>query len=127
MIHGLDHINIETRDLDKSVSFYRDVLGLEQGWRPDFGVPGAWMYTGDQPIIHLVVRDKINDGPTGAIHHLAVKASKLESFKARLEEYGLVFTETVVPDLHVTQVFVKDPNNVTLELNFYSDAVAQSA
>lgn len=121
MIGGLDHINIETTDLDTSVRFYQEVLGLERGWRPAFDVPGAWLYVDEQPVIHIVLRDSVSDGPTGAIHHVALKAADLESMTERLEQFGIAFAKTVVPDLSVTQLFIDDPNGVKLELNFYAD------
>lgn len=121
MIGGLDHVNIETTDLESSVRFYTEVLGLEVGWRPDFGVPGAWLYVDGQPIVHIVERDSIHSGPTGAIHHVALKAIGLDDTTKRLDAKGIAFTKTVVPDLSVTQLFVDDPNGVTLELNFYAD------
>ena len=121
MIGELDHVNIETTDLDASVRFYKRVLGLQQGWRPDFDVPGAWLYVDDQPIVHLVVRETINPAPTGPIHHVALKATGLKTMTERLERFDVQFTTTVVPDLDVTQLFVEDPNGVRLELNFYSE------
>lgn len=121
MIGGLDHINIETTDLDTSVRFYEDVLGLKAGWRPSFDVPGAWLYVDEQPVIHIVLREAINEGPTGAIHHVALKATGLDGMTERLERSGIAYAKTVVPDLGVTQLFVDDPNGVKLELNFYAD------
>ena len=41
----LDHFNIRTRKLADTVRFYEDVLGLENGDRPNFAFPGAWMYS----------------------------------------------------------------------------------
>lgn len=122
MIGGLDHINIETTDLDTSTRFYEQVLGMHSGWRPAFDVPGAWMYVDDHPIVHLVVRDSVHSAPTGAIHHVALKASGLDDMKKRLDEHGIAYAATVVPDLDVTQLFIDDPNGVKLELNFYADA-----
>ena len=122
MIGGLDHVNIETTDLDSSVRFYRDVLGLEVGWRPSFDVPGAWLYVDQQPVVHLVVRESAARGPTGAIHHVALKATGLDEMKNRLVDAGLSFDERIVPDLQVTQLFFDDPNGVKLELNFYDDS-----
>ena len=123
MIGGLDHINIETTQLESSVAFYRDLLGLRVGWRPPFDVDGAWLYADDQPIIHLAVRDSVHPPPTGAVHHISLKASGLDAARRKLEEWGLQFDVMVVPDLNVTQVFLDDPNGVKLELNFYEDAV----
>lgn len=121
MISGLDHINIETTDLEASVRFYEQLLGMHTGWRPSFDVPGAWLYVDDQPVIHLVLRESIHPGPTGAIHHVALKATGLDDMMQRLGQLGIEFSRTVVPDLKVTQLFIDDPNGVKLELNFYAD------
>lgn len=119
MIDALDHINIETIDLEKSVRFYTDLLGLEAGFRPTFDVEGVWLYSNEDPVIHLVLRNVINKGPTGAIHHVAFKARDCEVFKSRLKEMQVSYDLFVVPELNVTQIFVVDPNEVRLELNFY--------
>jgi catechol 2,3-dioxygenase-like lactoylglutathione lyase family enzyme len=43
-IIDFDHINIRTANVTAMTSFYAEVLGLEEGWRPDFSFPGAWLY-----------------------------------------------------------------------------------
>jgi len=48
------HFNIRTRKLDDTVRFYKDVLGLEKGDRPNFAFPGAWMYSEGKAVVHLV-------------------------------------------------------------------------
>ncbi len=40
-VEMLDHYTINTADVDTSVSFYVDVLGLRLGERPPFTFPGA--------------------------------------------------------------------------------------
>jgi catechol 2,3-dioxygenase-like lactoylglutathione lyase family enzyme len=120
MIDALDHINIETIDLDKSVRFYTALLELEIGNRPAFDAEGVWLYSGKEPLIHLVVRSVVNQGPTGAIHHVAFKARDCAAFEQRLKSMQLSYELFVVPDLNVTQIFVIDPNEVRLELNFYN-------
>ncbi len=42
-IHKLDHVNIRTSRLSEMVDWYRDILGLSSGKRPDFPFPGAWV------------------------------------------------------------------------------------
>jgi len=37
-----DHINIRTANVAAMTSFYTEVLGLEEGWQPDFSFPGSW-------------------------------------------------------------------------------------
>ena len=53
-IRGIDHINIGTHRLEETRAFFRDVLGLTEGWRPDFPFGGAWLYAGDGAVVHLV-------------------------------------------------------------------------
>jgi catechol 2,3-dioxygenase-like lactoylglutathione lyase family enzyme len=55
MITGLHHINLRAPAalLDTLRDFYRDVLGLTVGPRPDFGSEGYWLYAGGHPIVHL--------------------------------------------------------------------------
>ena len=60
-IKGLDHITVNVAELDASRRFYVDVLGLREGERPPFDSPGAWLYAGDRPIVHLVA---VEEGPT---------------------------------------------------------------
>ena len=53
-VTGLFHVAIKTNDLDATVNFYTDVLGMKLVHRPDFGFPGAWIAAGDSiPIIHI--------------------------------------------------------------------------
>ena len=53
-VTGLFHVAIKTNDLDATVKFYTDVLGMKLVHRPDFGFPGAWIAAGDNvPIVHI--------------------------------------------------------------------------
>jgi len=49
----IDHVTIATDDLETTVAFYRDVLGLVVGPRPAFPFAGAWLYANGRPIVHL--------------------------------------------------------------------------
>ena len=37
-VASLDHVNILTNDIDACRRFYIDILGFEEGFRPDFGL-----------------------------------------------------------------------------------------
>jgi glyoxylase I family protein len=54
-IQLLHHVAVPVSDLDRSISFYRDIIGLEQIVRPNFPFPGAWFRLADGQELHLIV------------------------------------------------------------------------
>ena len=117
-IGGLDHITVNTGDLDAALRFYVDVLGLRHGDRPAFDAPGAWLYAGDRPIVHLVGGRERPAATTGAFDHFAFQAADLAGVIARLKAADIAYELFAVPGLGRKQVFVEDPDGVRIELNF---------
>ena len=127
IITGLFHVAIKTRDLDTTLRFYCDVMGITQAPRPDFSFPGAWLAvptpTGSA-IVHIYAgRPAMGvDGQaplgTRAIDHLSLTASGYHAFITRLRAEGLEWREFLVPGTTLWQLFVHDPNGVMLELTF---------
>ena len=115
MISGLNHANISTARLEETIDFFVRVLGLHVGPRPNFSFGGAWLYAGDQPIIHLVERSAPRD-PDGAIDHVSLQVADLPAALRRLDSLGVPYRWTEIPDGFGRQAFVKDPNGVTIEL-----------
>lgn len=126
MLRNLNHFLVLARDLEATRDFYVEVLGLRDGERPPFKFPGYWLYLGEQAVVHLAARDgygdasgaEREDGGTGAIDHVAFEAAGRAEVEARLEARGLPVRHREVPGLGLHQIFVKDPNGVTIELNF---------
>src|SRR5258708_7464910 len=117
-IGGLDHVNIRTRDLERSQRFYKEVLGLRLGARPAFTFPGAWLYAGDRPIVHLVGDPKAPQGSKAAFDHVAFAASGMDAYAKRLEKADVAFETRVVPGAKRYQIFLADPDGVKVELQF---------
>ena len=117
-IDGLDHITLNVAELDASLVFYVDVLGLRQGHRPAFDSPGAWLYSGDRPIVHLVAGRAHGEASTGALDHVALRAEGLAAMVARLAAASIVHETFTVPGLGLKQIFVRDPDGVRIELTF---------
>jgi len=115
----LDHVNIHTANLAGTVDFYVDVIGLEQGARPTtLARPGAWLYCGGRPLIHLNENEQSRPGGTGPIDHVAFETEGYERVASKLTERGVAFQAKELPDFSIRQIFVHDPNGVKLELNF---------
>ncbi|MGJ4945621.1 VOC family protein [Bradyrhizobium sp. HKCCYLS1011] len=117
----LDHFNIRTRKLAETVGFYEEVLGLENGPRPNFAFPGAWMYSEGRPVVHLVDIAQTSEPQkpdSGVVHHVAFVSRGFAGMKARLAGKGMAFDARQVPGGELWQIFVRDPNGVMIELNY---------
>lgn len=126
---ALDHVNIITADLEGSARFYAELLELEARDAPPplTHENARWMYDeAGRAILHLnspaaprhYDRD-IRPGPTGALHHVALRCSGYGEILARLAGRGLAYRLNEVTAAGLRQIFVLDPNGVLLELNFF--------
>ena len=117
----LDHFNVRTRRLDETVRFYEDILGLQNGDRPNFSFPGAWMYSEGRPVVHLVDISPTSEPQkpdSGVVHHVAFASRDFNGMKQRLQSKGMAFDTRQVPGGELWQIFVRDPNGVMIELNY---------
>ena len=113
----IHHVNIRTRDLEATVAFYTDVVGLTNGWRPPFTFPGAWLYDGDKAAVHLTLLAKEPPYADAALDHVAFAYDALDPVLARLDGMKLNYTRPKpVPGTEIRQCFLRDPNGVTVEL-----------
>ena len=117
----LDHYNVSTRNLDDTVRFYREALGFVNGPRPPFDFPGAWLYSDGHPVLHLndiSPTDKPQRPDSCVIDHIAFGSRGFEAMKRHLAQQGIGFRVNEVPNSTRRQIFLTDPNNVLIELNY---------
>ncbi|MBV8243947.1 MAG: glyoxalase, partial [Hyphomicrobiales bacterium] len=104
-----------------TVRFYEEVLGLVNGPRPPFDFPGAWLYSEGHPVLHLndiSPTDKPQRPDSGVIDHIAFGSRGFDAIKKHLTGKGVSFRVNEVPNSSRRQIFLTDPNNVLIELNF---------
>jgi catechol 2,3-dioxygenase-like lactoylglutathione lyase family enzyme len=128
----LDHFLIQTTDMDATRDWWVDVLGLTVGAAPDFKFPVCWLYIGDTAVLHLTTggadvgdnrKDYLGQQSTategsGVLDHVAFHASGLKQMITHLKSRGVEFTQRMVDDQGLYQLFLLDPNGVKVELNF---------
>jgi catechol 2,3-dioxygenase-like lactoylglutathione lyase family enzyme len=119
---SLDHWNVYCKDLKATVRFYERYVGLKDGDRPPFNFPGAWLYAGEKPILHLVSETGRKDHGSGAIDHVAINCENIRGTIAQLKKDKMPFEGRKVPARPLQQVFVHDPDGVMIELNFWHEA-----
>jgi hypothetical protein len=62
---------------------------------------------------------EIGTDNTGVVDHIAFLATDPEAFNTRFEKLGLAARKRYFPEFKLYQMFVKDPNGLTIELNFH--------
>jgi catechol 2,3-dioxygenase-like lactoylglutathione lyase family enzyme len=118
MIHGPNHFTVIAEDLQRTVDFYVDIIGLEPGPRPDLGFAGAWLYGGGKPILHLYGDRPVPPGRAGVIDHMAFTAQGLRETKARFDQSGWKYDLRQQKGSGTWQLFCLDPNGAKVELDF---------
>jgi catechol 2,3-dioxygenase-like lactoylglutathione lyase family enzyme len=135
-VTGLNHYLIVAKNLERTKKFYQDVLGLDLAERPDFGFPGYWLKLGDEICVHLASQDpnKIRDmfllkkhpkGTTGSgsVDHIAFLAQNPSAVRERIQRNKVEMHFRSFPDAKLFQIFLKDPDDITIELNFLGEVI----
>lgn len=135
----LNHYFVRTNDLERSRGFYCDVLGFEVMPRPDFPFPGYWLGVNGRIQVHmgphgipnsdlyyLGTTPKSATDNTGVVDHIAFLATDPESFAKRFDTLGLPTRKRYFAEFKLFQMFVKDPDGLTVELNFHGIEVEPS-
>jgi len=115
----INHVSINARDLQESVSFYVELLGAEPIPTPNFGLPVQWLALG-RTQLHLFERDL---QPTSH-HHLGITVEDLAEPYAVAERRGALEREAFGNHLielpgDVVQLYLRDPAGNLVELDMY--------
>lgn len=119
MLTAFDHVNICTRNLDRMIAWYGDILGLRPGARPPFAFEGAWLYIGDSAVVHLVQvdTDPRSGGDLG-LEHFAFRATGMRKFRENLDARGIDYTIDPVPDFPIVQINLHDVDGNHIHVDF---------
>lgn len=130
-LHLLEHFLVMTDDVVATRNFYRDVLDFQEGFRPELGFLGYWLYLGAIPVIHIAdwntytSHSRQLDIPvttpaasTGVFDHVAFNGTDASEMIKKLTILGIAFHCNEVPEIGLTQLFLNDPNGLKLELNY---------
>ena len=129
----IEHFLVAADDIDATRDWYARVLGMRSGPHPDFGFPVHWMYLGDTDVVHIGPSAKSADenqkkylgrtsqdqgAGTGAIDHIAFRASGLRAMLEHLKREKIDFTRRRASGQALFQLFFYDPNGIKIELNY---------
>ena len=117
-ITEMNHFTVLTDDLDRTRAFYVGLLGLREGPRPPLGFPGAWLYTGDRPVLHVIAGRELPKERRGVLDHMAFSARGLTDITERLDAAGIAYDLRRQAESRMWQLFTFDPNGARVELDF---------
>jgi catechol 2,3-dioxygenase-like lactoylglutathione lyase family enzyme len=137
----LNHYLLVAKNLQKTKTFYQKVLGLKlASERPDFGFPGYWLKAGGNICVHLAsqapnrIRDQFllkkhrkGANGSGTVDHIAFLAKKPEEVRKRIQKHKVQMHYRSFPESKLFQIFLKDPDDVTIELNFLGEVIDPSS
>jgi catechol 2,3-dioxygenase-like lactoylglutathione lyase family enzyme len=113
----LNHVSIHAVDMEASLRFYTEVLGLERLPSPDFDVHVEWLRLGDQQL-HLFLRE--TDAPP--YHHIGLDVDDFEA-AYRIAVERELFDEPFGPPVRElndgsVQMYLRDPAGNLVELDW---------
>ena len=117
------HTMIRVKDLERSVAFYRDVLGFrEEGRKVLDRADATLVFLGDGSGTHQIELTFNHDGRGydlgNQFGHLAIGVGDLDRERERLAGLGVTFSRGpyTVTDGGRRIAFVKDPDQIEVEL-----------
>ena len=140
MIRGLDHVNIRVRNLQATLRFYRNVLDMRPNSPPGMaaGDSEAWLCDEQgHAVLHVGTADlgaatgvtnatadrgsgSGSGSGSGAIHHLAFDCVDYLTALERIRRNGIEVRCNDIAAARLRQLFVLDPDEILIELNFRS-------
>jgi catechol 2,3-dioxygenase-like lactoylglutathione lyase family enzyme len=128
----LNHYLLRANDLECTKDFYVNVLGFEVMPRPDFPFPGYWLGINGKIQVHMAQAGVPNSelyylgspknaakSNSGVIDHIAFLATEPEKLIDHLKKLGVPIRPRSFPESKLFQLFVQDPDGLTIELNFF--------
>tara|TARA_B100000315_G_C14548841_1_gene574644 strand:+ start:1077 stop:1454 length:378 start_codon:yes stop_codon:yes gene_type:complete len=115
----MHHVAMATADLETTIKFYTDIVGLEAGPTPSSSRPLQWMYAGDNPVLHIFQPNEDRAGGEDDVYgvaHFALHIADFDRAKEHLEKHGIDYAVNIMESRNARQLFFDGPDGVRVEL-----------
>ena len=113
-LSGVHHVSINVSDLEDTLSFYTETVGLAVLPRPDTIGPGVWLGCPDGREVHLLMGGEV---PGNLGQHFAFQVANADETRETLAASGRKVSDISMIDGVCRQVFCRDPSGNLLEFN----------
>jgi len=114
----LHHSSLMISDLEPSIKFYTDIVGLQRMERPDLGFPGAWFQLGENQQLHIIKLPNMD--PTtgrpehgGRDRHVALTVDDFDAVRKTLDEKNVFYS---MSKSGRNALFLRDPDANAIEI-----------
>jgi catechol 2,3-dioxygenase-like lactoylglutathione lyase family enzyme len=123
-LRGVHHITAICRDLNRTIGFYRDVLGLgvvhDGPSDDDSSARHVWFGTADGSLVSFMQYPQLPEGVVGigSTHHFALRVDSLEELRAwrdYLRDRGVDCTE-IMDRRAFHSLYLRDPDGHVVEI-----------
>jgi catechol 2,3-dioxygenase-like lactoylglutathione lyase family enzyme len=129
MITAVAHVCFRVKDLDASLRFYRDGLGLKPAFdfTDDQGRRfGAYLFVGGRNFIELFATDTVTPAPSQSYQHFCLEVDDIEQTVREFHSRGIEVTDVKMGTDRSWQAWLSDPDGNRIELHRYTPESRQA-
>jgi glyoxylase I family protein len=128
MIKQIAHICLQTRNLQKTLTFYKNALNLKVHFRfiREGKVFGYYLGSGKSTYIEIFENKKLEStGVNGALKHLCFEVASIKAVEKNLIRKKIKHTDPKLGADNSWQLWVEDPNGIPMEFHQYTKKSSQ--
>jgi catechol 2,3-dioxygenase-like lactoylglutathione lyase family enzyme len=123
MITGMAHACFTVSDLERSLQFYRDALGLEPAFdfvNEDGRRFGIYLYLGGRSFVELFEGQLGERAEGQSYRHICLEVDDIQSTVRTLRERGIEVSDPKLGRDQSWQAWIADPDGNRIELHDYT-------
>lgn len=117
-VNGLDHINLQVRDLNKSVDFYKNVFGFQKVEEGISNNGNPYAIVGRSGHVFLAMYQGRDDNQS-YINHLGFHIDDFDSVMEKINQLGvkISYGDGIIEYPDSRSVYIADPDGMQIELS----------
>ena len=118
---GIRHVALNVRDVQKSIEFYSNILGMKLEWMPD--PENAYLTSGQDNLALHKVRAGTEPGKNQLVHHIGIVVKRpedVDKWADRLRNQGVSLAQE--PKTHrdgARSFYFHDPDGLLIQLIYH--------